>query len=69
MSAHVRFRSVSNPDFDYSFNWNDVSTLILPEVGDTASMYQKGGRRVTERQFHYVVDGEIQRADITFIVE
>jgi hypothetical protein len=43
----------SNPDETWNVNWPEGQPLVLPEVGDLASMYQKGHRKVLWRHFEY----------------
>jgi hypothetical protein len=52
MKITIQFTS-PNPDVRWNMTWPEGQPLVLPEVGDLASMYQKGGREVLWRHFEY----------------
>ena len=69
MKAYLTMRSKSDADVRWGFEWSDAATLVLPQVGDEAAMYQKRPKRVMSRSFSYVVDSDEQRVDIELVLE
>jgi hypothetical protein len=63
MKITIQFTS-PNPDVNWNMTWPQGQPLELPEVGDLASMYQKGGREVLSRHFEYDNEGQSLHVEI-----
>jgi hypothetical protein len=60
MTITIQFKSLNDTDIDWNMTWPEGRPLVLPEVGDFASMYSKGTRKVTARHFEYDDEGSLR---------
>ena len=57
MQVKIHFFCNANPDINWNLNWTSNQPLVVPEVGDSASMHGHGRFTVESRFFNYSENG------------